>query len=448
MGAGGLVLRPASTISRRILWVAVCVGGYSQGLVASEFTYDIGYRAEYSDNIFRIPSERDAESDTISTFSAGLAYLENTDTLKARVVARADYRDYHRDTFEDETNLRLDGIGELFFMPQTLSWVLADGFRKVQVDPLQADTPANRENSNVFATGPNIYLRIGSVDTVKLEGRYGRAWVENLDIDNERDSFAVRWLHRRPVRNILSLNYEYLDVDYENSVLNTDFNMQNLFLRADIHGAKHDSVLDLGWTRATPERGDTLSDPLVRLNSIWRLSSISSAGLLYGLEYSDTGAGLLPSTVEPQLPGGVVMPPLGADIVSSEIYYLARTEVFYTRAGVTAPWTIRLFHRDIDYPVSTDDRQEKGGQISVRYLYSNTLSFEVFSTFTKFSYEQPVRDDRDVNAGMLLSYSLRPDLTTGLRLERFRRKSTDESFDYTDDRVTVGISYFSGSGAH
>jgi hypothetical protein len=448
MAADNNVFRFAPTHTRFFLCSLICFGGWAQDTGAASFTYSLGYRAEYSDNIYRLPDEQEVQSDLINTVLVGFTYLENTSTFNARILGNFTYEDYYNKTFENHTNNWLDAYGEYFFVPQVVSWVVADGYRKVQIDPLQPDTPTNRQDSNVFVTGPDIHLRFGPVDTLTLEGRYGRAWVENVDIDSERDFFAARWAHRLSARNTLSLNYEFLDVDYENSTLNTDFIKHNFFLRAVANSARNVYTLDLGRTRIEPDGGEPISNWLVRLDSTWQASSISTVGVHYGREYSDTAAQLMPTGAADQTTSGGIVPPLGTDIVTGELFYTELVELLYTRRGNTFPWSARLFNRRIDYEFSPDDRQEKGSLIDVRYLYSNTLSFQVSASYTVLEYEQPVRDDRDAIMGVALIYRAGSNLTAALNLRRFNRTSTDLNQEYTDDRLAFTITYATRPASH
>lgn len=435
------MFRSVPALSRSVLCLSICLGGWIQDSAAAGLTYDLGFRSEHSDNIYRVPDEQEKQSDVINSINARLTFLENTSTFNARVAGTASYNDYRRDTFADQSNSTLDAYGELFFVPEVFSWVAADGFRKVQIDSLQPDVPTNRQDANVFVTGPNIYLRIGPVDTAFLEGRRGRASTENLDIDSDRKSFAARWAHRMSAQSTLSLGYEYQDVDYDNSVLNNDFRRESLFIRADAHAARINYTLDLGRTKIAVEDVDPNSNLLVRFATRWQTSSISNVNVLYGREYSDSGAELLPAEVSTRPSGSTGLPPVGADVVSGEPFYSERTELTYTRSGSTIPWHVQLFTRSIDYELSPNDREEEGSLVNVSYLYSSSLSFIVSSIYTVLSFDQPISEVRDVNSGVALVYRARPRLTTGLELRRIGRKSVDSSREYTDNRIAFSITY-------
>lgn len=433
------------------LLIGMLFGAHNAG--ASTLTYNLGYRAEYSDNISRIPNEQAAISDVIHTLTGGFSYIQNTSTFNARVVGSGAHYDYEHGTFDPQTDLALDAYAEMFFVPQVMSWMVGDGFRKVQIDPRVPDVPTNRQNSNVFLTGPNVYLHLGPVDTVTLEARYGRSGIEsfnvgseNFNLDSERDFFAARWTHRLSTWSSLALNYEFMDVDYEDSVQNTDFNRHNYFIRSQIRSARNDYTFDVGKSRIELERGAPLSNWLIRLGAARQMSSLSSLNLQYAREYSDTGAQLLPAEATSQPTPGGIQAPLGTDIVSRELFYTELTELAYAWRGHTFPWSARLFSRNVDYQLTASNREEKGLMIDGRYLYSNALSFLAFSSYIVTSYNdpglpEPIREDRDAIAGVGLLYRLSPGLTAGIDLRRYLRKSSDDSQEYTDDRITATITY-------
>lgn len=431
----------------RVLTLLMCSSAGLPNAVASTFTYNLGYRAEYSTNIYRVADERAAMWDLVNTLTGGFTYIQNSSTFNARVAGSAAYFDYYRDSFDTQNDLALDAYGELFFVPQVISWMAADGFRKVQIDPRQADLPTNRQNSNVFLTGPNAYLHLGPVDTLTLEARYGRSGVEGFDVDSERDFFAARWQHRLSTWSTLAFNYEFMDVDYENSILNNDFIRHNYFIRGNIRSARNDFVFDLGKTRIELARGAPIDNLLIRFAATRQLNSVSSLGVLYGREYSDTGAQLLPVEATSQPNPGGIQAPLGTDIVAHELFYTEQTELFYSWRGNTFPWTARVFSRNIDYELSPSSREEKGWLVDARYILTNALSLVASSSYVYTSYNNPVSETWDsITSGGLL-YRLSRSLMAGIELRRYGRTSTVSTQEYTDDRISATLTYNVQPGA-
>ncbi len=446
-----IAIRPLSVPNRLFLAIAVSVGGWSNGLEAAQFDYQLGYRGEYSDNVTRIPNEREGRSELINTATTAFSFLENTSTLIARVLGSAAYNHYYNNSYENYTALSLDAYAEVYMAERTLSWVAADGFRRLQIDPLSPDIPTNRQNSNAWATGPNIYLRPSSVDTITFEARYGRSWVDTLEIDNDRQSYAARWGHRTSNRTTWFLNYEYTELDFENDTLNTDLSKHSYFLRADIHDARTRFTADLGRTRIDREGFESAAEWLARVSLSMSVGGLADAGLHYRREYADTGGELLPSaqpTPSPATGAGSAMPTLGVDVVTSEPYYLEQADLFYMSRGTTLPWAGQLFYRDTDYPVSPLDRTEKGASVNLEYRYSSSSSIRIHSMYNILDYAQLMREDRESTIGVSLVYRMTPNLQTSVGFNRFGRNSTAPNQDYTDNRAALTFTYGSRSAGH
>lgn len=188
--------RRTACLPSLVLAAVGCALGYASRVDAAQFDFNVGFRSEMTDNPSRIPNEREARSDVVNIISAQALFVDYSNTLIARIVAGSNYSDYYRDTFDTQTNSTLDAYVEAFLVERTFSWVAADGFRQVVVDPLAPDTPDNRADSNSWMTGPNAYLRISAVDTVVIEGRYGGVRVDEPRIVNWRDGYAARWQHK------------------------------------------------------------------------------------------------------------------------------------------------------------------------------------------------------------------------------------------------------------
>ena len=435
-----------TSIKVRVLTLLICSSAGLQNAAAS-FTYNLGYRADYSTNIRRTPDDQTPRWDLINTLTGGFTYLQNTSTFNARVAGSAAYFEYYRDSFDTQNDLTLDAYGELFLVPQVLSWVAADGFRKVQIDPRQADLPTNRQNSNIFLTGPNVYMHLGPVDTLSMEARYGRSGVENFEVDSERDFLAARWQHRLSTWSTLTFNYEFMDVDYENSVLNTDFMRHNYFLRGNIRSARNDFMFDVGKTRIILARGAPIDNLLFRFAATRQLNSVSSLGINYGREYSDTGAQLLPTAATSQPTPSGIQAPLGTDIVTHELFYTEQTELSYAWRGNTFPWTARVFSRNIDYELSSNSREEKGWSVDARYVLTNALSLVATSSYVYTHYNDSVSEIWDSITGVGVLYRLSRSLSAGIDVRRYGRTSTVSTQEYTDDRISATLTYSAQSAA-
>ena len=121
---------------------------------AAETSSNAGYSLEYTDNARLIPNDK--KDEWTHVLSAGLSYLENSKTLDARVRAQAAYRKYKNNIFSDDTVLGLNANLLWRISPDRFSWTLEDYLTQTAIQSLGPDTPSNRQQTNVFTTGPDF----------------------------------------------------------------------------------------------------------------------------------------------------------------------------------------------------------------------------------------------------------------------------------------------------
>jgi hypothetical protein len=481
MGGDDAIQRTmCSPAVRLVLLIAVLC--WADRAIAAQLNFGAGYRAEYSDNLNRASSDRGDLTDLTHILNGQFSFLENTNTIVARLNGSLESRRYQDDTFDPQTYYRLDAYGELFIWDRTFSWVAADGYRTLQVDPLLPDTPVNRTDSNVWATGPNFYLRLSPVDTAVFEGRYGRTWVENQSVDNSRVSYATRWVHRHSSLNTSSLNFEKLGIDYRNinetleipyEVVNTDITRYNTYYQFAHRNLRTQISLDLGRTRIERARLDPVNDWLTRLSMSALLGTISSLTFQYRREFTDIGAELLPASPALPLPGmNTVQPTLGMDVLSGEPYYLSQASLHFSRLNSLFPFGLSVYSRKIYYSDLYADRQERGLSSTIGYHYSRSVTFQFSGAYNVLGYDDVVEYDRnndgvidhldswfdriddERNVGLALIYRMTPHLTLSLDARRYKRTIKPvygvnsptislEDQHYTEDRIGISVQYVS-----
>jgi hypothetical protein len=100
--------------------------------------------------------------------------LERTKDIEALVSARMTYEHYVNGSFDDQLLFGVDAFSTLMIRPRWFSWTVEDRFGQAPVSRLAATTADNRQDFNVFSTGPNFAFRFAPQHTVELEARYGR----------------------------------------------------------------------------------------------------------------------------------------------------------------------------------------------------------------------------------------------------------------------------------
>lgn len=426
--------------------MATFLGGLPLVCVA-ELSYFASASLEYDDNITRVP--RNPQSEWINALTVGLNYQEITTSANQRIAANVRHRNYLTGNYPNDLALELDAFGEWFIRPRTLSWVATDVAGLVLTNPTVPNTPDNQQKSNVFATGPNVYLNLSPVDTLVLESRYGSVWVENLGLDNTRSQFASRWLHRLSERNTLSLHYQYLDVDFLKDLRNSDnYIRQDGFIRGAIHFNISQFQIDLGKTRIERQTGEPLSGSLVRFNWTARLSSLTSLSFLASQEYSDSAIELTPSGANTQpptpAPGEPSSPGAYQGYLTSQPFYVDRAEFNLNSAALGVPFSVRLYSNDISYANPALDSEERGIAGGAQLPLSATVDLVGSVRRSVINFTSTAIENIDNEFRLGSTYRMGPRLSTGLSWIYTNRISSVSTGDYTDNRIVFTVTYGTG----
>jgi len=429
---------------------------WAQPVIAVQIDLNASYRVETTDNSLREHEISQRLDDVNNSATLGFSLLENSPSLVARVVAAGTYNNYLNNTLENHTSGSLNAYGEGFFINRLFSWVVADGFRQLLIDPLATDTPGNRTNSNAWHTGPNFYFHFGPVDTLQLEGRYGGTRIDDPELLYRRHSYATRWLHRTSPRTVFSLNYEWLRLDYDSidAVYGItepfpEVSRHRLYVRSEFREAGNIMNANLGMTRVDQLGVDADPIPLIYFS----LSRQSGASTLFGIryrnEYSDIGGELLPTApLTTETVNISTIPTAGTDTISQDPYSVKQFDVFHSRTGATFPTYFQIFYRDSDYLTQPDDREETGATAIVQYYVTPTWALQLQGTYQKSIFWQQlhvttnsVRKDRDSSVGITLTHRLTPHWRISLEGRRFERRTSWIEEGYTEDRFAMALIY-------
>jgi hypothetical protein len=429
--------------------------GMVSPLQAGEFAYGLGYTVSHSDNITRVPSNE--RSEVTNSYLAGFAYVERTTDVVAHLLAQGEFRDYRDDVFGDESIYNVDASAIWVLSPQRFTWTVEDRFEEEQIDATAADTPSNRANVNVFSTGPDFYIRFTPVNTLALGARAGNVSSGSANVDNDRFSGSARWLYQATSISTYSLNFQAMDVNYDDSTINTDFARHDVFLRAGYRPSRSQYVVDLGASRIKPERGQDLDGSLARFSWLRQLTQESAFGVSASGEYSDTGTDILSTVstlsaattsaagmpVTSELPDTTVSN-LSSNAVTSDVYYAKRGEIFYNRRGGSFGVELTASASDLDFETTAQDRKELDGRLELDFFYSRTTTVTLFTEQLKTEFVSFVREDTERDSGLRFNYRLSRTVSLGLEGRRTERSSTVPAVEYEENRVFLSVLYSSG----
>jgi len=415
-------------------------GGGLGSAHGAEVGYFYGYRAEFSDNVQRVATN--PQSDMLNSLIAGVTYQERSRSFDLRLAPSVEYLNYRKNSFADETRLNLDSLLLWTVSPQRLTWTAEDTVRQVRIDPTQPDTPTNTAVANLFTTGPDAYLRFGSVNTLQIGGRFSDVYVSDTDLDNQRGLYYGRWLYQTSPLTTWSLNVEKEKVQFDNPLSNVNFQRRDIFVRVQTRTSQSNFGLDAGKSTISRDGLEDVDATLARLSWNRQLNTESNFGLAAESSLSDTGSDLAATAAAANDPAQSTV---SQNLVAQDVFRAKRGEMTYSRAGSRLKTNLRLFGRTLEFMATPlNDRDEAGGDVLFSYFYSAAMSFDLLYSRARADYRNVTLIDTDSTAGLGISRLITRQVTMVFRLQRDQRDSSDPTREFVDNRIIFSITYNSG----
>jgi hypothetical protein len=267
------------------LAVAVPLAGAAQ---ADGFNYGVDAGIGESDNINLTQTNKVSQTMAIADFD--FTAKEKGSRLDEDVVGDFTYLDFLQHAYGGELLGRLDGLVRYALVPESLTWTLEDNWGQAQLSPFAPLVPTNQENVNYLSTGPDWYAHLGSTNFMDVGARYSRADYTVTPISNDRVLGSLQLGHEISASSSLSLNVSVERVLYENTILNTNYDLGNAYARYELHGSRTDFSVNLGVNRVTQD-GSTDTGLSTQLELKRKISDAASFTITGGRELTDASAG-------------------------------------------------------------------------------------------------------------------------------------------------------------
>lgn len=253
-------------------------------VAAADVSWSVGAGLAHTDNAARVPTLE--VSDTIASIGGSIEVDHEGPRVEASLFGQGNYLRYLDDTFDDDLVGTARGKLVLGVVPDRVLWTFEDTFGQVTATPFLAATPDNRDNVNVFSTGPDFILRLGGATELRLNGRLRQSTYEGSQVDDQGLSGEIALVRRSSAQVSWSLVGSAARVEYD---LPDDpgYDLQSLFGRIEANGARQSFSIDVGATRLNDAlRSDT--KPLVRVSWNRNLTPSWSLNVAGGTEYRGT----------------------------------------------------------------------------------------------------------------------------------------------------------------
>lgn len=260
---------------------------------AADVSYFAGVSIGHYDNL---NLENEPVDDDFSTsYLAGITVAEDNVNLFANIIATGESISYKNETAADENLGSLLAEINWRIKPGQFEWVLTDSFTQTAIDTLASDTPTNRQNVNVFSTGPNYIVRINSRNNLQFEARAENYSFEE-NTDNNRLFLAGRWSHDVNSSLTITLNNEAESTRFEDDIVNTDFERNDVFLELNYANGLNTVDAEYGFTHVSNENIQDIDESRYLFSMTNARTRTSSIRLAYENILSDTGSEVLDLT--------------------------------------------------------------------------------------------------------------------------------------------------------
>ena len=429
----------ARASSRTLRWAVsltlACAAGAALAAEESSLV-TLGLGAEYTDNVRRVTDGE--EADTVVTASLNADIRRTTTRFDTGFNADLAY-DYFTEGSYDagvRGNAVLAFEGQI--VRQRLSWYVDDSFGQLPLASLAPDTPDNRENFNVFTTGPRFTQPFGSRTRLILTGVYEIETYEQTPVDAKRTGADLALRRDISPSQYLEVTATTRDTRYDDDVYD-DYDMDEYYLTWSATGAKTELTLSAGETRLSfPGRDD--NSAMYRLDAERKVGSYGTLSLVGRSQKATTAEAF-------RTEQGAGAPTLATGPIAAvgEPFDYDYVGLGYDLGGRHLSGSLLASSGRYRYDtnsINNHDRKALNG--SVDWIVSPTWTVGFGLEYAHETYELIDQDYKEL--GYLFDATLRLSRTLSLEFgaARFDRNGAAGSSAYDETRARIMVTYTSG----
>jgi len=386
-----------------------------------------------SDNIARVPDGEQDELAAVGEFGA------NWHSVGRRFAAAFDgsiaYRNYTRNDFDDEGRANFLAIGDVFIIPETLDWYIADRLANAPVDPLGTTSPVNVQFVNVLETGPRLTLRPGGSNELTLAVSRADINAEESPIDHVRNTGALGYLHGISANSSLGILANVRQVDFDGGIDATDFDQHEAHLNFESRNDTLFLAAAAGRSRFELDDGFSQNDTTGWLRLRARRTSDSVIYAAVERTANDTATSMLRDEAFLEQ-GGVP-----GFIVTGDPFISDNAIIRYTRGWRAHEWFVALNASEHDYLVSPLDRKHRGFRLGADFALSTRLLLSLTAAETDIDYSDLSRSDLVRSLLLEADYRLGRNWSVVTGARYLDRESDDPAYEFTETMLSLFASY-------
>ena len=403
--------------------VALLVATAAAPACAVQVDWLLTLGVEHNDNINL--SETDPVSGNILIPGVGFSLTQQGSRVQANVNGIVEYRDYLNGAFADATRAELNGTVNWRLIPQRMDWTFQDSLGSEPIDEFAVDSPGNRQQINVFSTGPNVYFGLGKPLHGQLEARYINSYAETTDqFNSDRFASAVRLFKDLDPTRQLSANVEAQRVKFDKSGAGPDYTRYNAY--AGYHAQRSHLTLDLaaGYTKMDfSGHYENASGPLLRAGVAWQASARSSFTATLSHQYTDAAGDLLDTPATGGEPTTDIR--TGNLGITAQSYLDKSIALGYAFNSTRIDFGLAPYYSRLDYDNAPDlDRRDSGLVATLTWRLRPLWSASFTAGGNNEQYRNLDRRDRNRTYTAGLAWQMSRRMSWHLDLSHNTRRST------------------------
>ncbi len=365
-------------------------------------------------------------------------YVRTGSRLSANIIANADYLTYDDSAIEEELVGGASAFLDYALIEERFSWTLQYNFGQQVFDPLTPIRPGNREDVSFLTTGPEFSLPLGSRTSLDIELGYSTVQYELRLNDNDRTNVQLGISRDVSDGRTIALIGSEEHVEFDDVVVNPDFDRRELFVRWTTLSARNSVNFDIGYSELELDGLEEANGgSVIRLDWTRVVSPSTTFSLGGGSRFSDQGnifrfsQNVRFDIRETDDVIGVATP-FRSDFFNAT-YTVDRQR---TTLNIIARWTAEDYEDD-----NTFNRNLIRMNANLSRQLSRKVTGELGLIYSSRDFDTLDRKDDDILYQLTLGYEINPAFTTSLSYQHLDRSSTLEIDEFSENRIFLVLSY-------
>ncbi len=422
--------------------VALAIAGvllWPLGATAAQDTWSVSAGAEHTDNI-NLTSTNE-QGALIESAGAQFAIDDVRPNFSAQAVGDVTYQHY---SIHEITDGFLGGAYGSLTVPivdRHLTWLVDDHFGQMAINVQAVDTPVNRQNFNIFATGPSVTLPLAAATDLTAQALWTKMDYQRTLDGMEQYSGNLALVEHVSAETAVSVNASSSHSVMDHPALWPNFDIRAAYLRYDAMLSRTSVTADAGYSDAKTV-GPAVGGALLRLRVSRKVAARSTFAISVGKEFSDAATQVQQDqTFFRQLNGTSPVAAAGDPVKTKYANLQWGTAFTRTNFNLSAG-----YHKDEHLIQYTLNRRYVMGTADLSRQITPTFSASVGASMTQSNFDTTPAAlvTRAVNVGV--TWRVSHSVSLDLRGSRASGTSTDLGPDFRENQVYLGIRYSGSAG--